>query len=90
MVTSITPGMEEGGTGQGDATDTLKDDLRNGWKKLVDSEERLCFFKKMVGLNLQVREIEHFGEDLNSKFRSEKIRGLGLGNFLRFKPDKSN
>ena len=67
--------MEEGGHGQGDAAVEAKNDLRNGWRKLVESEERLAFFKKMVGWELQVREIEHLGEDLNNKFKSEKMKG---------------
>ena len=29
----------------------------------------------MEGWELTVRDIEHFGEDLNSKFRSEAMRG---------------
>ena len=57
----MTPGIQEGGLSQ--------DNVRNIWKKQVESEERLCFFRKMLGLDLSVRELEHLGEDLNSKFR---------------------
>ena len=67
--------MEEGGLGQGTVIMKLKDDLRDYWRKLVDSEERLNFFKKMVSWDLLVREIEHFGDDLNNELRSEKMRG---------------
>ena len=67
--------MEEGGNEQGDVLTTAKNNLRNDWKKLIESEERLLFFKKMVGWDLQVREIEHLGDDLNNKFRSEKMKG---------------
>ena len=67
--------MEEGGSEQGSTlTANAKNDLRNEWRKLIESEERLAFFKKMVGLRLSVREIEHFGEDLNNKFRSEQMK----------------
>ena len=63
--------MEEGGYRRGYEVKKAKDDLRNGWRKLVESEERFKFFKKMVGWNLEVREI---GDDINQKFRSEKMR----------------
>ena len=78
LLFQITPGMEEGGQGQ-DADDTdvkaAKDSLRDSWKKLVESEERLSFFKRMVGRGLEVRDIEHLGEDINSKFKSESMKG---------------
>ena len=63
--------MEEGGLGQDN-----KDEVRNAWKKLIESEERLKFWKKMVGLGLAVREVEHLGEDLKNKFRSEFMKGV--------------
>ena len=56
-------------------SDLAKDNLRDDWRRLIASEERLNFFKIMVGLNLSVREIEHLGDDLNNKFRSEIMRG---------------
>ena len=59
--------MEEGGIRQ--------DLLRNAWRKLVESEERLKFWRKMVGWEIGVREIEHLGEDLKGKFRSMKMKG---------------
>ena len=37
----MTPGKEEGGVRQGDDVVKAKNDLRDGWKKLVESEERL-------------------------------------------------
>ena len=49
--------------------------LRNAWRKLVESEERLKFWRKMVGWEIGVREIEHLGEDLKGKFRSMKMKG---------------
>lgn len=58
--------MEEGGNRQ--------DHLRNAWRKLVESEERLRFWKKMVGWEVGVREIEHLGEDLKEKFRSMQMK----------------
>ena len=65
-----TPGIEEGGKRR-----DSKDTVRNVWRKLVESEERLKFWKRMVGLGLGVREVEHLGEDLKQKFRSEEMRG---------------
>ena len=62
----MTPGIQEGGSSQ--------DNVRNIWKKQVESEERLYFFRKMLELDLSVRELEHLGEDLNSKFRSEDMK----------------
>ena len=62
--------MEEGGYGR-----DIKEDVRNTWKKLVESEERLKFWKNMVGLKLCVREVENLGEDLKNKFRSEVMKG---------------
>ena len=51
-----------------------KNELRDEWRKLIESEERLRFFKKMVGWELEVREIEHLGEDLNHKLKSERMK----------------
>ena len=65
-----TPGIEEGGDGQGS-----KDRLRNAWRKMIESEERLRFWKNMVGLDLGVRETEHLSEDIKEKFRSEAMKG---------------
>ena len=70
----MTPGKEEGGVRQGDDIVKAKNDLRDGWKKLIESEERLKFFKRMVGWDLEVREIEHLGVDLNNKFKSERMK----------------
>ena len=70
----MTSGIKEKGQRQGNGNANAKDDLRNTWKKLVESEERLGFFRRMVKLNLQVKEIQHLGEALNNKLRSEKMR----------------
>ena len=67
--------MEERGTRQDYEPTAAKDSLRDKWRKLIESEERLLFFKKMVGMGLNVRELEHLGEDLNNKFRSETMKG---------------
>ena len=61
--------MEEGGIGR-----ESKDNLRNAWRKLIESEERLRFWKNMVGIELGVREIENLGENIKEKFRSEAIK----------------
>ena len=50
-----TPGIEEGGNGR-----DAKDEVRNSWRKLIESEERLNFWKRMVGLGLGVREVFNF------------------------------
>ena len=42
---------------QGDEVAMAKNNLRVDWRKLIESEERLIFFKKMVGWDLEVREI---------------------------------
>ena len=60
--------MEEGGDREGDEAANAKDSLRDCWRKLVESEERLKFFKRMVGMDLEVQEIEHLGEDIRNKF----------------------
>ena len=62
--------MEEGGIWQ-----ESKDNLRKAWRKMVESEERLKFWKYMVGLELGVRELEHLGDEIREKFRSENMRG---------------
>ena len=49
--------------------------LRNAWRKLVESEERLKFWRKTVGWEIGVREIEHLGDDNKDKFRSMQMRG---------------
>ena len=57
----MTPGIEEGGRRQDvdeNSVKTAKDMLRDIWRKLVESEERLAFFKKMVG---------HIGENQKLK-----------------------
>ena len=63
--------MEEGGA----KPDSAKDTLRNEWKKLVESEERLRFWKQMVRWDLCVRELEHLGDDIKNKFRSDSMKG---------------
>ena len=67
---AVTPGIEEGGKGQ----DAVKNSLRNKWKKLVECEERLRFWKRMVGKGMSVRELAHIGEDIKNKFRSESMK----------------
>ena len=56
--------MEEGGLGQ-----ESKNRLRNAWRKMIESEERLKFWKNMVGLDIGVREVEHLSGDIKEKFR---------------------
>ena len=68
---AVTPGIEEGGF----RLDSVRDALRDEWKKLIECEERLRFWKQMVGRDLSVREVTHLGEDLKNKFRSEAMKG---------------
>ena len=70
MLPNDTPGIEEGGSRQ-----DIKNTLRNAWRKQIESEERLGFLKKMVGMNIGVREVEHLSEDIVEKYRSEKMKG---------------
>ena len=58
--------MQEGGRRQ--------DRVRDSWRRQIESEERIKFFKQMVGLDLSLREIQHIGDDLNEKFRSDVMR----------------
>ena len=67
--------MEEGGIGQDSGVAHARDSLRNVWRKQVESEERLKFLRKLVGREISVREIEHLGDELNDRFRSENMKG---------------
>ena len=67
--------MEEGGQGQDSGIAHARDSLRNVRRKQVESEERLKFLRKLVGREISVREIEHLGDELNNKFRSENMKG---------------
>ena len=67
---AVTPGIEEGGIWQ----DPVKDELRNAWRKLVECEERLRFWKRMVGWDLSIRELAHLGENFKNKYRSERMQ----------------
>ena len=58
--------VESGGTSQ--------DIIRNAWKKLIECEERLTFWKKMVKLGIGAREVEHMCEDIRDKYRSEIMK----------------
>ena len=44
--------MEEGGPRQDTVPNDAKDNLRDKWRRLVEKEERLNFFRKMVGWEL--------------------------------------
>ena len=67
--------MEEEGNGQDTVNTHARDNLRDVGRRQVESEERLRFFKKMVGLNLTVIDVEHLGDELNNKFRSDCMKG---------------
>ena len=69
MLQNETPCIKEGGARQ-----ETKDRLRNAWRKQIESEERLGFWRKMAGLNIGVREIEHISEDFKEKFWSERMK----------------
>ena len=70
MHSNGTPSIEAGGIRQ-----ESKVMLRNAWKKQVESEERLRFWKHMVGMNIGVREVENISEDIKVKYRSERMKG---------------
>ena len=52
-----------------------QDVVRNIWRKLIECEERVTFWKRMIEWGVGVREIEHMGEDIKEKFRSESMKG---------------
>ena len=56
----VTPGMEEGGMGQDSGPTNIKiakDGLRDRWKKLIESEERLNFLRKWKGGKYQIEKL---------------------------------
>ena len=59
MITNGTPSIEAGGKRQ--ETNRI---LRNAWKKQIESEERLRFWKRMVGINIGVREVENISDEI--------------------------
>ena len=65
----MTPGIEDGGK--------RLDAVRDAWRKQIESEERLKFWRKMVGWGLSVREVQHLGEEIHNKYRSENMK-LGM------------
>ena len=62
----MTPGIEEGGR--------RIDAVRDAWRKQIESEERLKFWRKILRWDISVREIQHLGEDIHNKFRSEDMK----------------
>ena len=52
-----------------------QDIVRDAWKKLVECEERLTFWRRMNDRGVGVREVEHMGEDVREKYRSEEMKG---------------
>jgi len=45
------------------------DAVRDAWRKQIESEERLEFWR-----NLSVRELQHLGKDIRNKFRNEDMK----------------
>ena len=62
-----TPDNSENG---GDRQNIVRDLCR----KLVECEERLTFWRKMVKLGIGGREVEHLGDDIREKYRSESYK----------------
>ena len=58
---------------QSESGGSRQDVVRDIWRKLVECEERLTFWKKMVGMRIGVREIEHLGEDIREKYAMEIV-----------------
>ena len=48
-----------------------QDVVRDIWKKMIECEERITFWKRMIEWGVGVRELEHMGEGIKEKFRSE-------------------
>ena len=57
-----------------DSGGNRQDIVRNVWKKLIECEERLTFWKNMVKLGIGVREVEHMCEEIREKYRSEIMK----------------
>ena len=51
-----------------------QDVVRNIWKKLIECEERVKFWKRMIEWGVGIRELEHMGDGLKEKFRSESMQ----------------
>ena len=51
--------------------------MRNIWRKLIECEERVTFWKRMIEWGVGVRELEHMGDDIKEKFRSETMKSGG-------------
>ena len=63
----VTPQMDtEGGLRQ--------NSVRNIWRKLIECEERVKFWRKMLNWGLGVRELESISEGIRQKFRSEVMK----------------
>ena len=66
----VTPQLEAvGGSRQ--------DSVRDTWRKLVECQERIKFWRKMIGWGVGVKELEYLGEDLRAKYRSEDMKKGG-------------
>jgi len=51
-----------------------QDVVRNIWRKQIECEERVTFWKRMLEWGVGVRELEHMGDDLKEKFRSASMK----------------
>ena len=51
-----------------------QDVVRDIWKKMIECEERITFWKRMIEWGVGVRELEHMGEGIKEKFRSEVMQ----------------
>ena len=51
-----------------------QDPVRDTWKKLIECEERLTFLKRMIQVGIGVRELEHLGDEIRERYRSERMK----------------
>ena len=58
-----------------DSGGTRQDEVRNIWRKLIECEERVSFWKRMLEGGVGVRELEHMGDEIRERFRSENMKG---------------
>ena len=70
MMSNRTPDTIENGAKR-------QDSVRNIWKKQIECEERVKFWRSMINCGAGVRELESIGENIKEKFRSVEMKNGG-------------